>query len=208
MPRDKSDTRVKILESAKTEFLKHGFGNSSMRTIAKNAGVTAGAIYKHFAAKADIFYALTDPTFEKLTKRDDELTDAAFREICAGGLEGFERAVAESNREILDFFYGHLDEFQLIFNGSVGTKFENVRHDLVMREVENGKRFIAELKRSGVEINELTDDQLHLLYSTTFAPFFEIVTHGYSYEKARSFAGIMTTVMNFGWQQIIKSQRR
>ena len=61
MPRDKSDTRVKILESAKTEFLRHGFEKASIRTIAKNAGVTAGAIYKHFPAKADLFYALTEP---------------------------------------------------------------------------------------------------------------------------------------------------
>ena len=70
MPRDKSDTRVKILESAKTEFLKHGFGNSSMRTIAKNAGVTAGAIYKHFAAKADIFYALTNEEIGRASCRE------------------------------------------------------------------------------------------------------------------------------------------
>ena len=204
MPRDKSDTRVKILKSAKPEFLKHGFEKASIRTIAKNAGVTAGAIYKHFPAKADLFYALTEPAFEKMMNMDEGLTDDTFRKIRRDGLDEFRRTVAECNRTFLNFFYDHLEELHLIFNCSVGTKFENVLHDLVMREVEGGKQFIAELKRKGIEVNDLTDDQLHLLFSTTYAPFFEIITHGYSYEEAQSFTEIMTAVMNFSWRQIIK----
>ena len=110
MPRDKSDTRVKILESAKTEFLKHGFEKASIRTIAKNAGVTAGAIYKHFPAKADLFYALTEPTFEKMMNMDEGLTDDTFRKIRRDGLDEFGRTVAKCNRTFLNFFYDHLEE--------------------------------------------------------------------------------------------------
>ena len=38
----------RILECSKKEFLEKGFKNASLRVIAKEAGVTTGAIYGYF----------------------------------------------------------------------------------------------------------------------------------------------------------------
>ena len=54
------ETKAKILESAKNEFLEKGFINASLRTIASNAGVTTGAMYRHFKDKDALFCALVD----------------------------------------------------------------------------------------------------------------------------------------------------
>mgnify|MGYP001941601662 CR=1 FL=1 len=56
--RNKEATIKKILQSANDEFAEHGFEQASVRVIAKNAGVTPGAIYKHFKSKEDIFKVL------------------------------------------------------------------------------------------------------------------------------------------------------
>ena len=45
---------------------EHGFERASVRVIAKNAGVTPGAIYKHFKSKEDIFRAIVIPTLDHL----------------------------------------------------------------------------------------------------------------------------------------------
>ncbi len=50
-----------ILVSAKKEFLANGFEKASMRVIAKNAGVTTGALYTRYKNKNDIFSALVSP---------------------------------------------------------------------------------------------------------------------------------------------------
>ena len=55
MAESSAETKAKILSSAKTEFLEKGFMNASLRTIAANAGLTTGAMYRHFKDK---FYYL------------------------------------------------------------------------------------------------------------------------------------------------------
>ena len=58
--RDRADkdptTRGRILASAERLFAEHGFADVSMPMIAKASGITAGAIYKHFESKADLFF--------------------------------------------------------------------------------------------------------------------------------------------------------
>ncbi|HLK26679.1 MAG TPA: TetR family transcriptional regulator [Caulobacteraceae bacterium] len=49
-------TRERILAAAERLFAAQGFAGVSMPQIAQASGITAGAIYKHFASKADLFF--------------------------------------------------------------------------------------------------------------------------------------------------------
>lgn len=51
-------TRDAILDAAATVFLKKGVAKAGLEEIAKEAGVTRGAVYWHFKNKVDIFAAL------------------------------------------------------------------------------------------------------------------------------------------------------
>ena len=53
-------TRSHILDTAELVFERHGVSGTSLHEIAKAAGVTRGAIYWHFADKADLFNAMMD----------------------------------------------------------------------------------------------------------------------------------------------------
>ncbi len=53
-------TREDILEAAAIVFSEKGVARASLDEIAREAGVTRGAIYWHFKNKADIFRALHD----------------------------------------------------------------------------------------------------------------------------------------------------
>ncbi len=204
MTRNKPETRRKILISAKKEFLKHGFEKTSVRQIAKGAGITAGALYKHFLTKEDIFTALVDPVYIKMHNRSIELTENTLNEIQKNGLSFFKEKSDRANRELLDFIFNNFDEFQLMFNCANGTKYEDIRHQFVTFDMEGGKKLISVLKKKGLEIEDFSDDQLHLLYSTGLTPLFEIITHGYSYEKSLTFIDIIEDAVNFGWRKIIK----
>ena len=48
------DTKSEILTIAKSEFMEMGFQEASMRTIASKVGITATALYRHYANKEDI----------------------------------------------------------------------------------------------------------------------------------------------------------
>ena len=53
-----SGTRERILSAAERLFAQLGFGDVSMPAIAGASGITAGAIYKHFASKDDLFFEI------------------------------------------------------------------------------------------------------------------------------------------------------
>ena len=51
-------TRARILDAAERLFQQHGVSRTSLQSIAQAAGVTRGAVYWHFADKADLFNAM------------------------------------------------------------------------------------------------------------------------------------------------------
>jgi TetR/AcrR family acrAB operon transcriptional repressor len=55
-------TRHRIVESARQVFSRAGVTNTSLEQVAKEAGVTRGAVYWHFRDKADLFRAVRTDT--------------------------------------------------------------------------------------------------------------------------------------------------
>ncbi len=55
---DEDSTKNQILESAYELFVERGYRGSSMRDIAKHAGIKAASIYNHFENKEQIFEAV------------------------------------------------------------------------------------------------------------------------------------------------------
>lgn len=54
------ETRQIILDAAEQVFHRHGVSGASLNDIAREAGVTRGAIYWHFKNKHDVFLAMTE----------------------------------------------------------------------------------------------------------------------------------------------------
>ena len=57
---DAQETRNRILDTAVEVFGRQGVARTSLNDIAKEAGVTRGAIYWHFANKVDMFNAMIE----------------------------------------------------------------------------------------------------------------------------------------------------
>ena len=202
----KNDTYTEILKNAKTEFLQNGFEKASMRSIAAMTGITAGALYKHFPSKEAIFEALVLPLIGQTLSIGADFSETAIHLYETNGVSATKEAIRISLQNLCTLVYSRFDEFKLLFNRSTGTKYENIRHDFVMADVVACKKFIGDVKKHGINIRPLTDDQLHLIYSTALTPLFEIITHEYSYEKAQSFMDILTDVMYFCWAKIMQPE--
>lgn len=73
------ETRAQIIDAARRVFHAEGVNRSTLDKVAKAAGVTRGAVYWHFANKAEIFLAVKqtytsefDQLQSLLTPQDDE----------------------------------------------------------------------------------------------------------------------------------------
>src|ERR1700679_3591932 len=88
-------TRRRLLDSAEAVFARSGFHGASVEDIAREAGVTSGALYSNFAGKEDLFLAL----FEERIATDV----GDYSQIVAAGvtLEQQARGAADRWMEIL-----------------------------------------------------------------------------------------------------------
>lgn len=60
-------TRERLVTAAFEEIHRHGYQGVGLETILAHAGVTKGALYHHFADKADLAYAVIDEVIRGLT---------------------------------------------------------------------------------------------------------------------------------------------
>lgn len=66
-------TRKEIIEAARRVFHRHGVVRSTLDKIAREAGVTRGAVYWHFKDKAELFFAMREDVFAPMIERTDAL---------------------------------------------------------------------------------------------------------------------------------------
>lgn len=58
------DARTRILEAARTQFAERGYDKTSVRGIAKAAGVDSALVHHYFGTKDEVFAAAVEVSFE------------------------------------------------------------------------------------------------------------------------------------------------
>lgn len=58
MSEDNPNSRERIIQAAHRLFIQQGYHGTSMRQIAKKAGIALGGLYNHFDGKEDVFQAV------------------------------------------------------------------------------------------------------------------------------------------------------
>lgn len=92
-------TRKAIIEAARRVFHQCGVVRSTLEKIAREAGVTRGAIYWHFGNKAELFFAMREDVFAPMLERTDSLL---YSPDFANPLDAIEASVSEFFRVIDD----------------------------------------------------------------------------------------------------------
>ena len=119
----KEDVRNKIIDAAVEEFLINGFENSSLRTIAAQAGITIGNIYSYFSSKEALFNQVVSPAADAL----DELMAMDFvlyKDSHATNL-------TEIAKKICGVFVENKERFFILINENNGSRFGNTRESIV-----------------------------------------------------------------------------
>ena len=138
-------SRQQILDAALRLFSHRGYGATSVRDVAEEAGLSKGNVYHHFPDKETIFRGLLDRYFETMSQ-----PDFPFNRVLASGtfpenLEDIGRAVREivrDYREYVALIYVDVVEF----DGAHIRKFYG----------DMAERFDAFMKAHGMEA-ELED---------------------------------------------------
>nr|WP_106420531.1 TetR family transcriptional regulator [Salinicola tamaricis] len=102
-------TREALLDAAEIVFLERGVSRASLEQIARQAGMTRGAVYWHFKNKSDLFHAMLDRVKMPLRQLLDDVEDperphaplTSLRLACLHALERLQRPRSQRVHTIL-----------------------------------------------------------------------------------------------------------
>ena len=134
-------TRERIIGAARSLLAEGGVGACSMRSVAERAGITAAAIYRHFAGKEALVGAVLDETlrgFERsLLEAIVSLPVGSFARVAALG-ESYVR-FAEDHREEFRVLFMPAGNARLKLSEIPGKVGYRILRRSVAEAIENGE---------------------------------------------------------------------
>ena len=186
MPQDK-ETREKLIESAKAEFMEKGYNKASLRSICANAGVTTGALYFFFKDKSDLFRAIVgnavDGLFEIMQKHFDE-DDEIVAGADSGNLEEYIDDHSEIAQLLIHHIYKNYDAAILVLTRSQGSEYENIVDRIVDMTESKSIEMMGKIAEKTGKKKKLNKYMLHLVIHIVVDSFVQLVTHEKDEKKA------------------------
>lgn len=203
---ENSETKKKIREVGKREFLKKGFKEASLNHIVAEAGFTKGAFYGYYADKAALFEDLVSSAAEGLVNQFKAAQEAHFDLIPENQAAQSRELSTQYLRHFLDYIYEHFDAFKLILCCADGTKYENYIHDLVELDVARTEQYFTVLRNRGRLKGDASPELHHMITSAYFTAVFETVVHDMPREKAVGYIEELAVFFNSGWDGLLRMQ--
>lgn len=191
----------KIIACAREEFLKRGYADASLRTIAQNADVSTSTIYTRYFDKEGLFRFLVEPAakgLRALIKRSlSEFMTLSEREQSEKVMEYSEKGFEET----ILFIYEHFDEFKLLVTGAPGNYYQDFLESLVELDTACMKSFLEQTGSKAIEEGRITDGFLHVVSSAFYSGIFEVVIHDMPLEEARNYIHELRAFYGNGWRE-------
>lgn len=139
----KKEIKQRIQQKAVAEFLRYGYEEASMRNIAKASAVSVGNLYNYYKNKEDLFYSLTKTSYHYL--------ETLLKEVQNHGPAG-----KITNREftkslvmkISELVKKHRVGFLLMIEKGAGTKYKDLKDELILLLLEHFEEELVEKKKS------------------------------------------------------------
>ncbi|MBO7178035.1 MAG: TetR/AcrR family transcriptional regulator [Clostridia bacterium] len=129
MQYQKEDVRKRIVNAAKTEFLRVGYSRASMLQISTCAKVPIGNLYRYFSSKASLFDAIVGTARERIL----EAVKASLGERRATPIteEAFKNKVNEVSINFLSIARDYQKETILLLQKSGGSSYDGFIDEVI-----------------------------------------------------------------------------
>ena len=194
------NTREKILNAAKQEFLEKGFAGTNVRAAAQRAGVTTGALYNLFKNKDGIFEALVGGVFNEFLNilAYNDVFEAQELDMKAGDLSEITEMSQRRFLRMIDFFYANWDAMKLLVCCAKGSSFEHI-FDKAIDLTE--KETLRLLTMDGVKMSRRIKFFIHVMVTSHFENLKEIFYHDLTKSEAAEYVLDFNVYHCGGWKQ-------
>ena len=193
MAESQRETREKLLEGVREEFLARGFEKASLRRICAGAGVTTGAVYFLFQNKEDLFEQIVADTAERITRLGRELALAELEEPDTG---------PDCDLRLMAFLYRRRKEVLLLLEKSQGTRYAGFREELYAQMRRAFSRFF---RRYGA--GELDPELIRILVEMRMKGNLELLKGEYTMERVLELTRLTGLYADGGFRRLIAERK-
>lgn len=143
----------KIVQSAKTEFLEHGFQKASLHKISEKAGITTGALYTRYKNKDALFCSLIKDVFSKMAEETEPIREMYMDAQKRKDVKKFLDAIKKEESVYLNLLFDHYEECILFFCKSAGSSIEKITNEMMKRKAEETKEFLRKIAKVSVDLD-------------------------------------------------------
>ncbi len=200
------NSKERILQCAASEFLQKGWAKSSMREVAKLAGVTTGSLYFHFKNKEALFDALVKDVYDSLLANHRAMYDTFF--TMPPDIKKRRAFRFESRKKTIDFVYENYRAIKLLVCGSAGTRYADFFSLMMEDTYKADVRALSSLKDFGGVLHSDIDLRLYSAIDKSFWNcLFETVRLDIPYEGALKYVALLDEFYEAGWRKILCGNR-
>ncbi len=184
------DTKARLLEAGKTEFLTCGYEKASLRKICKDADVTTGALYFFFKNKEDLFANIVSDIADRLMALVRRQTDSEVNNI--GDSELYQ---LELNKYICE----NRDIVRILLDKSKGTAYESFKEEYC-NEVAKGFFMFYDKCGGSAEYRDI----MKLIVKMRIQGYIEMLEGDYDMDKMMKFSALMEAYGDGGFAEMMK----
>ena len=192
------DTKKKLLESAKKEFLEKGFMNASLRTIAANAGVTTGAMYRHFKDKNAFFCALVDEAIEVTEKTVMLAGSDSHADLLTPQKQQHLKHEEQQVKQFLDYVFDNFDAFTLLLTKAAGSEHEHFQEEICELYTKTCQQTFNWMYKNKIASNKVPPMTVHFMASTVINAYCDIILHNMTKKDAATYIANIMEFTRYG----------
>lgn len=203
----KENIKEKIMNSARKEFLKHGYVKASLRVIAEKEGLTKGAVYSYFKNKDTLFYELAAPAvnfIEGELQYDDCYYGSEVKEFFFDHkltLQGF--------RNFANAVLNNYESFKLLLFCSAGSSLQNYKERIIQLYSKSFYKTIFLLTETAPCHENIMNKMFVHTLATIYVSFLEeIVLHEPNRKEVDNYVEQMAIFVHSGIKKLYFYQMR
>ncbi|MBQ7187065.1 MAG: TetR/AcrR family transcriptional regulator [Ruminococcus sp.] len=196
-----NESRERLIECAKREFLAKGFAKASLRNICAEAGLTTGAVYFLFKDKNGLLGAIVDEPLQKI----QELMLYHFSAEQQEDFSTYQQRDGDHDQfaqELIGIMYDNYDAMRILLDRSQGSAYESVV-DRFIDTTDSYYIVLAQHYADSVPGKRVNQYMLHWFSHVQIEAFVHLLTHESDRHKALQ---SIRTVIDFlvkGWMMYI-----
>lgn len=201
----KEEVKLEILQSARREFMEHGFRSASLRKIATGAGITVGNIYRYFKNKDALLRELLTPVVGSIEmmklglkhhSRDDQGADHEAEEH------------GKMVKVVYDFINSHRDDLKLLLFKTGGSSMENYEEELIGWYADlYYKNLLESSNMLGIKDFKIEKVTLHLIAKSVADSLKACLEQDMPFEAVQNVAEEMFAFYGGGSKELVLSKR-